>query len=363
MRNESPSHPRPLVDMLDLVPAYALRAAASLGLVDLIVQGCGSAESLAAAAGSNLDATRRLMRYLCIRDVFAESDDGRYGLTDFSVLLLEGHPSGLQRTLDTNGYAGRVDRAVAELPDVIRTGEPAYPRLFGRSVYTDFDAAPVIAGSFDMMRAEHSAGFATDVASCLSFDGFECVVDVGGGTGTLLVAVLGRHPMLRGVLVELPRNADRARALFREAGVEDRCEFVAGDFFRQLPPADAYLLCDVLHNWDDDNADRIIGNCVTASPAAPLVVIERALTSSHTEATAAQDLLLLAVCGGGRRTVADFSQLMSNHNRVLTGQRTVADDRVTLQFERRVVALNVDESPQQLDIGTGAAGMNLQGSA
>jgi hypothetical protein len=91
--------------MLDLVPAYALRAAASLGLADLIVQGSDCAESLAAAAGSNLDAMRRLMRYLCMRNIFAKSDDDRYGLTDFSVLLLDGHPSGLRRTLDANAAA------------------------------------------------------------------------------------------------------------------------------------------------------------------------------------------------------------------------------------------------------------------
>jgi 2,7-dihydroxy-5-methyl-1-naphthoate 7-O-methyltransferase len=330
MHKESP----PLIDMLDLAPAYALRAAASLGLADLIVQGCDSPEALAAAAGSNLDATRRLMRYLCIRNVFAAGDDGRYGLTDFSVLLLDGHPSGLRRSLNTSGYAARFDRAIAALPEVIRTGGPAYPQLFGRSVYTDFDADPVIAASFDMMRAEHSAGFAADVAACLPFDGFECVVDVGGGTGTLLVAALERIPALRGVLVDLPRNEDCARAFFRQAGVEDRCEFVAGDFFRWLPPADGYLLSDVLYNWDDDDADRIIGNCVTAGPAASLVVVERALASSHTEATAAQDLLLLAVCGGRRRTVTDFVRLMSNHNRVLASQHTVAGDRVVLQFDR-----------------------------
>jgi SAM-dependent methyltransferase len=329
MHTESP----PSIDMLDLVPAYALRAAASLGLADLISQGCDSAESLAAAAESNLDAMRRLMRYLCIRNVFAGGDDGRYGLTDFSVLLLDGHPSGLRRTLDTSGYAGRVDRVIAELTEVIRTGEPAYPQLFGHSVYADFDADLMIATSFDMMHAEHSAGFATDAAACLPFDSFECVVDVGGGTGALLAALLERIPTLRGVLVDLPRNEDCARALFRHAGVEDRCEFVAGDFFRWLPPADGYLLCDVLHNWDDDDVDRIIGNCVTAGPAASLVVVEL-VASSHTEASAAQDLLLLAVCGGRRRTVAEFTRLMANHNRVLASQHTIAGDRVILHFER-----------------------------
>jgi O-methyltransferase domain len=180
------------------------------------------------------------MRYLCIRNIFAESDDGRYGLTDFAVLLLDGHPSGLRRTLDTSGPAGRVDRAIAELPEVIRTGEPAYPQLFGHSVYTDFDADPVIAAFFDMMRAEHSAGFAADVAACLPFDDFECIVDVGGGTGTLLVALLERIPTLRGVLVGLPRNEDDASALFRQAGVEDRCE-VRGGRFLQMASACGWL--------------------------------------------------------------------------------------------------------------------------
>jgi O-methyltransferase domain/Asparagine synthase len=152
-------------------------------------------------------------------------------------------------------------------------------------------------------------------------------------TITLLVALLERIPTLRGVLVDLPRNEDDASALFRQAGVEDRCEFVAGDFFRRLPPADGYLLCDVLHNWDDDDVDRIIDNCVTAGPAASLVVVEP-VASSHTGAGAAHDLLLLAVCGGRRRTVADFVNLMAKHNRVLVSQHTVAGERAVLQFER-----------------------------
>jgi hypothetical protein len=118
-----------------------------------------------------------------------------------------------------------------------------------------------------------------------------------------------------------------------ERCVEDRCEFVAGDFFRRLPRADGYLLCDVLHNWNDDDVDRIIGTCVTAGPAASLVVVEL-IASAHIEASAAQDLLMLAVCGGRRRTVADFARLMANHNRILASQHTVAGDRVVLQFER-----------------------------
>jgi hypothetical protein len=136
-----------LAVLVDPLPGHALRAAATLRLADLIAAGADTATALATAAGADADAVTRLMRYLCSRGIF-QSHEGRYGLTEFSQLLLDDDPSGLRKTLDLDSYGDRFDRAVAELVDVVRSGEPAYPRLYGSTVYDDLAADPALGTVF-----------------------------------------------------------------------------------------------------------------------------------------------------------------------------------------------------------------------
>lgn len=300
-----------LGDLIDPVAGYAVRTAATLRLADLIAEGIADPVALAKAAGADQEALRRLMRYLCVRGVFAEASSGSYVLTPFSEMLRDDHPAGLRNSLDLNGFGGRFDRAVAGLLDVVRTGEPAYPKLFGRTVYEDLARHSDAGETFTTMRAIHSARFAPAVAAAVDWAGIRHVVDVGGGTGALLSEVLRQAPQLTGTVVDLPENAAAARRLLAEAGVADRAAFSCGSFFDPLPAADIYLLSNVLYNWNDTDAERIMTGCARAGgPGGRLLVVERLLEDTpDLEAVAAQDLRLLAVSGGRQRSVADFERL------------------------------------------------------
>lgn len=299
-----------LSDLVDPVPGYALRTAATLRLADLVAEGLDTAAALASSARADEDAIGRLMRYLCSRGIFALLPSGRYALTDFSVLLLDGDLSGLRKTLDLDSYGGRFDRAVSELVDVVRSGEPAYPKLYGKTVYSDLEALPGLGEMFTEVRAQHSARFAAEVASKINWAGCRRVADLGGGTGSLLLAVLEHNPTMTGALVDLPYIEARARGALRESAAGDRCDFIAASFFEPLPEADVYLLCNVLYNWNDADASRILARCAEVKPSARVVVIERLIRQDdNLELATAQDLRLLAICGGKQRSAPEFAEL------------------------------------------------------
>lgn len=322
-----------LADLVDPLPGHALRAAATLRLADLIAAGADTAPALAAAARADEDAMARLMRYLCSRGIF-QAHEGRYALTEFSELLLDEDPSGLRRTLDLDSYGDRFDRAVAELVDVVRSGEPSYPRLYGSTVYDDLAADPALGAVFADVRGLHSAGYGEDVAAVAGWSSCRRVVDLGGGTGSVLLAVLERHPSLSGAVLDLPYVAPQAKEALQASAFAQRCEFIEGSFFDPLPPADRYLLCNVLFNWDDAQAGAILARCAEAGPVAGVVVAERLIDpDAEVELAAAQDLRLLAVCGGRQRGTAEFEALGAAHGLALTSVTPTASGMSLLRFD------------------------------
>ncbi|MFB9966303.1 methyltransferase [Sinosporangium siamense] len=345
---EAPVFPH-LNDLIDPIGGCALQAAATLRLADLIAAGVDRVEPLAVAAGADEDALRRLMRYLCLRGVFSVSATGTFGLNDFSTLLMEGDPSQLRVSLDTDGFAGRFDRVVAEMANVVRTGQPAYAKVFGRSVYDDLTAVPPAGNTFTRLRAKHSAEFAPLVAEACNWSGVRHVNDVGGGTGALLAAVVSRHSHLTGTVIDLPEHEPEALELLRSAGVAGRCTFDGRDFFAPLPAADVHLLSNVLFNWNDDDAVRIMKRCAEAGPAhssqpsvpsaeGRVLVLERLLfevSDGYDEdavMSAALDLRLMAISGGRQRTLADFERLGRRSGMSLASMKDLDRGLVLLEF-------------------------------
>ena len=152
--------------------------------------------------------------------------------------------------------------------------------------------------------------YLTAIADAYDFSKFERLVDVGGGHGALLIAILTRHPTLRGVLHDLPAVVESAPRA--QASVADRLEIAAGDFFESVPPgADAYLLSGVIHDWNDDAALRILKNCRRAMrPDSRLLILEQLMTSSSDPARAMMDVLMIVLTGGRERSEADFRSLL-----------------------------------------------------
>lgn len=301
---------RSLWAMADLVTPMALRVAATLRLADHIAAGRRTAPKLAAATNANADALDRLLRHLVGAGVFSRDADGRYALTELSETLRDGHPAGLRWRLDIEGAIGRADLAFVQLLHAIRSGEAAFPVQFGRSFWDDLAADPARAAAFDAEMGADAVAWARDVVPAYNWGALGHVVDIGGGNGTLLIALLRAYSALRGTLLDLPGAVAAARQAFAAADLADRATAVAGSFFEPLPRgAGGYLLMAILHDWPDAAARTILRRCAEAAGRDGRVfVIERVGADGESPRTE-MDLRMLAYFGGRERGVAQIAAL------------------------------------------------------
>jgi hypothetical protein len=180
---------------------------------------------------------------------------------------------------------------------------------FGRSFWDDLAADPGRSASFDAQMAADVAAWAPAIVAAYGWGSLGHVVDVGGGNGALLAALLREHPDLRGTVLDLPGAAAAARKVLTAAGLADRSDAEAGSFFDPLPPAAAgYLLCAVLHDWDEAAARTILRRCAEAAGTDGRVfVVEKFVTDSDHRTE--MDLRVLAYFGGRERGIAELTAL------------------------------------------------------
>ncbi|MGH3388265.1 MAG: methyltransferase [Actinomadura sp.] len=295
----------------------ALCTVAKLGIPGLLGDGPRSAESLADSVRANPASLRRVLRALTAFDVFTEHEGGTFGLTPFGATLRADAP---MSALPTALLAGaEVGAAWNELEDVVRTGKPAFPELFGQDFFDYLQANPELRGVLDRSQAEGMALEIDELIACLDVTGRRTVVDVGGGDGALLAHLLSADPQLRGALVDLPSVVAVARDRLARRGLADRCDFVAGDFFEDVIPGggDLYLLRNILHNWSDERCVALLRNCRGRMPedatlaVVDMVAAEPTATASAQRMTGLMDLYMMCLFGAGReRGTGEFAELL-----------------------------------------------------
>ena len=252
-----------LWQLADIITPFALRVAATLRLADHIAGGATEVPALAHRAGADPEALRRLLRYLAARGVLAEPEPGRFALTDLGAVLRDEHRTGTRRWLDLTGFGGTMDLSFVDLLATVREGRP--PRSAHES-----ELADPVSESFDEVMEAQARLQTPAIVAAYDWAGVRHVVDLGGGTGTLLVGLLRAQPALRGTLIELPRTAERAGPLLAREGLADRCRVVTGDLFEvALPRADVYILKFVLHGTDDERATAALRRCRDAGRRRP----------------------------------------------------------------------------------------------
>ncbi len=320
-----------LTAMADLVTPMAIRVAATLRLADRLDRARTAAE-VAEATGADPDALERLMRHLVTVGVLDRDDTGRFTPTRLGAALCDEHPAGLRADLDVEGPFGRGDLSLASLLHSVRTGEPAFPAMHGMSYWRDLATDPVRAQAFDDARGVASGVEAPSVVAAYDWGALGDVMDVGGGNGTLLIALLNEFRELRGTVLELPGPAEAARKMLDAAGLADRADAVAGDFFEHVPPgAEGYLLSAVIHNWGDGEARRLLANCASAAGEDGAVfVVEQVATPARTHA----DLRNLAWFGGKVRDVPELTDLATSAGLAVAAVHT---DGETAVLELRAV--------------------------
>jgi hypothetical protein len=294
--------------MAQLATPMAVRVAATLRIADHISDGPRTAWELAGAVGADADTLDRLMRYLAARGLLVRDESGRYTLTARGEPLREGHPAGIRGWLDIGG-AGRAELSFTHLLHSVRTGEAAYASLFGRDLWDDLAAEPGRKRAFDALMAGSVPGRYPAIVSAYDWGVLGHVVDVGGGDGSLLAALLTAYPRLRGTVVDQADTAETARTALASAGLADRSEVVTGSFFEPLPfGAGGYLLSLVLHNWTDDAVRTILRRCAQAAGRGGSVFVVEKINADGTPHTG-MDLRMLAYCGGKERGITELASL------------------------------------------------------
>jgi hypothetical protein len=327
---------RQLRALSDLVTPYAIRVAATLRLADLIEAGARRPAELGERCGADAAALERLLRHLVAKGVFAQPEPGIFALTDLSRLLLsDQRHGGMRPWLDIDGGLGRSDMALSGLLQAARTGRPVYERMFGRTLWEDLEADPDRSRAFDALMAVQVSFVAGEVATAYDWSDVRHVVDVGGGTGTLLAALLSKYPTLRGTLVDLPSVVERGRGNLTAAGLSDRCAFSPGSFFAPLPPdGDVYVLSRTLHDWSDDDARAILSRCAEAAGSTGRVLVIEQLVAERGAAwmTTAMDLRMLATVGGQERSLDEYRTLAAVAGLSLRENIVTKSGRSILEF-------------------------------
>jgi 2,7-dihydroxy-5-methyl-1-naphthoate 7-O-methyltransferase len=282
----------------DLATPMAIRVAATLRLADHVAAGT------VGTLGVDPDALERLMAHLVTAGILTR--DGDYRLTALGEQLRDDHPAGIRAFLDQTGAIGRADLSYFHLLDSVRTGEAAYPRQYGRGFWDDLDADPALAASFDALMGDRLTGELPALLAAYPWGDLGHVVDVGGGDGRLLVAVLRAHGGLRGTVLDRPGPVALAAAAISAAGLDRRAEAVRGNFFDPLPAgAGGYVLSGVLKDWGDDDALRILRRCAEAAGRTGRVLVIDEEGGRYTSG----DLQMLCYTGGRERTAAQLADL------------------------------------------------------
>ena len=300
--------------LLDLLQGYRATCivvtAIELGVLEPLRAGPASASELGDKLGAHLPSLQRFLRALEVVGLVEQVANG-VALTSMGRLLID--PD-----------AGLHDRAVLteaeylpawlDLRHSVMTGEPAFPAVFGMSVWEHRRANPELGARFDRAMADLHARARRSVLGAYDFSGSRLVVDVGGGRGALMAEILKQYPQARGVVFDQPHVVEGARPLLADAGVLDRCRIEGGSFLDSVPAdGDVYILQYILHDWDQASCETILRNCRAAMRASSvLLVVENILPEGARPAdfVTMLDLHMMVMLGGRERTRSEYRSLL-----------------------------------------------------
>ena len=288
-----------------------IHVAAKLGLADRLAAGPRSPYDLAIDIGAEPQALHRLLRGLASLGIFAEDAVGDFALTP-QAELLRSDVQGSLRDIALLYGEDWMWQAYGSMMHSVRTGAPAFAKVHGQPLYGYLHEHPRAAAQFNAAMSGNSSHETAAILEAYDFATARTVVNIGGGHGALLAALLRAHPALSGILFDLPSVVAGAAPVLAETGIAERARCVAGDFFDEAPAgADLYVMKCVLHNWDDGDARRLLATCRAAmNEEARLLVIERVVPDGNEPSEAKLfDLNMLVVAGGRERTEREHRAL------------------------------------------------------
>jgi hypothetical protein len=287
----------------------ALRALISVDCPEQLRGGPLTVTELAMRCGADARTLGRLLRAVATTGLLRTVCPGTYALTGAGQVLLDGTElPRLRFDTDPGIWA-----ALGELPEIVRTGQAPFILRHGE-LYDYLPSHPGASAAFDALMVAQFGPITARLAETDVFPETGTLVDVGGGRGHFLSAILRARPALRGILLELERVVSDAKTYLHATGVDDRCEVVVGDFFAEVPSgADAYLVAHIVHNWRDDSAVRILRTVRSAMPPHGKLLLMEALLRDDDLPDFGKDLdiTLLSLHDGMARTQAEYFALLA----------------------------------------------------
>jgi orsellinic acid C2-O-methyltransferase len=309
------------LELLRLVYGYRASAlmyvADSLGIADALGGGARTTEDLAAENGTHGPALLRVLRGLTVLGVLDETEPGRFALTEQGGLMRDGVSGSVKGVALFNSGGGAM-QTWGELLHTVKTGETTFDHVRGMTSFEFFAQNPEINAGFNAAMARGTRVSAPGIIAACDFLRFGTVVDVGGGNGTLLAAILTAHEGLRGIVQDSAAGAEDAPRMLEKAGVADRCAIDVRDFFESASQGgDAYILKHIIHDWNDEQSTTILRNIRQVVKAdGRLLLIEAVLpakvdTSDPAWMAVMGDLNMLVNTGGRERTEDEFRDLLA----------------------------------------------------
>jgi hypothetical protein len=307
----------PSAAMLEMITnawaAQAITAAADLGIADVLARGPLSADDLAVAVGADADTISRLLRALIGRGVFRQHSDGRYDLTPLADTLRSDGEVSL-RALARFVGAPQHREHWSHLTDAVRTGRSVIPVLHGKPIFEYLAEEKELDAIFNDAMTGSSELEIPPVIAGYDFGRYATIVDVAGGHGRLLAAILQATPHARGILFDQPHVVAGAAALLKQHQVADRVDLAEGSFFESVTDGgDAYILKHIIHDWPDDEALQILRNVRIAAGAGKHVLLVEFVIPEHGREFVGHwlDLEMLVGAGARERTAAQYEQLLN----------------------------------------------------
>lgn len=313
--SQSPSQPDPRQHVMQIAIGYILSnclgAATKLRVANHLKDGPRPIAELAAATATNEDALYRTLRALASVGVFRETAPRVFDLTPPAAELVY---TGEGSFCDMIEFAADEFhfKINSEFLHTLRTGKTAVEKATGMSCFDYFKSDPVEGAVFNRAMTAMSAQAIPAILEAYDFSGIGTLVDVAGGHGYVLAAILKKYPAIKGVLFEMAHVVDGGIARMEVSGVKDRCQVVAGDMFDSMPNGgDAYLMKHIIHDWPDADAVTILKNCrQAAKPTSKCLLLEFVLPQGNEPAFSKfLDIEMMLMPGGRERTEREFAEL------------------------------------------------------
>jgi len=310
------AQPTPIEAMLQMMSGLwvsrGIYITAKLGLADYLRDGGKTAVELAAATDTHAASLYRVLRMLAMVGVFHQDGEDRFSLTPLSETLLTDAPVSLRAT------------ALVEMGDVhyeawgnilhtVKTGDIAFDSHFGMNIWEYFERHPENARDFNASMANSTALINDAISKNHDYSGCKHLVDVGGGLGGMISAILGANPHLKGTLFDAPSVIEKSKDFLAARGLSERCETVGGDFFESVSAGgDIYTMRWIIHDWDDAKSIKILENIRRVMPSNGRLLLAEAVVPSNGQPHYSKffDLIMLTMTGGRERTESEYETLL-----------------------------------------------------